>query len=49
MTHEQITNGLIQAGFDTGWVVQGEKIVLWLNDEPVPAAFAEFVEIPVTE
>jgi hypothetical protein len=49
MTHQEIMDGLIDAGFDTGWVISGEKIVLWLNDEPVPAELAEYLELPETE
>ena len=36
MTTEQITNGLKQLGFNSGWVVSGDEIVLWENAEPQP-------------
>lgn len=36
MTTTEITNGLIQLGFSTGWVVNGDEIVLWENAEPQP-------------
>jgi MOSC domain-containing protein YiiM len=36
MTHQEITNGLAQLGFTTGWVITGEKITLWENSEPQP-------------
>lgn len=41
----KLVDDLLAAGFDTGWAVRGEKIVLWINDEPVPAQFVEFVEL----
>lgn len=36
MTHEEITNGLLQLGFTSGWVVNDEEIVFWENAEPQP-------------
>ena len=36
MTTEKITNGLKQLGFNSGWVVSGDEIVLWENPEPQP-------------
>jgi hypothetical protein len=41
----QLAENLIAAGFDTGWAVRGEKIVLWVNEQPIPAEFAEYVEL----
>jgi hypothetical protein len=41
----KLVNDLLAAGFDTGWAVRGEKIVLWINEEPIPAKFADFVEL----
>ena len=38
MTTTEMTNGLIQLGFTTGWVVSGDEIVLWENAEPQPTA-----------
>jgi len=40
MNHEQITDGLQQLGFDTGWVVTGEEITVWENSAPQPTAAA---------
>lgn len=37
MTHDELVEKLIDAGFTTGWVVQGTTLKLWLNDEPIPA------------
>jgi hypothetical protein len=45
----KLVTDLIKAGFETGWAIRGEKIVLWVNDEPIPAAFADFVELDETE
>ena len=36
MQIKQITNGLLQLGFNSGWVVNEEEIVLWENPEPQP-------------
>lgn len=38
MNNKEIANGLIQLGFDTGWVVTGDEITLWENSEPQPTA-----------
>jgi len=40
MTHDEITNGLQQLGFDTGWVVTGDEITVWTDSEPQPTAAA---------
>lgn len=32
----EIAKGLMQLGFNTGWVVSGEEIVLWENPETQP-------------
>ena len=37
MTTEEVTNGLKQLGFNSGWVVSGCEIVLWENAEPQPS------------
>ena len=37
MTNEQIVNGLTQLGFNSGWVVSNEEIILWENDAPQPS------------
>ena len=36
MTNQEIVNGLKQLGFFSGWVVNGDQIVLWENAEPQP-------------
>ena len=36
MTSDKITDGLLQLGFDSGWVISGEEIVLWENSAPQP-------------
>jgi|LakMenE01Jun11ns_1017448.scaffolds.fasta_scaffold9602020_2 hypothetical protein len=35
--HTQIVEGLTALGFDSGWVLSGEEIVLWDNTEPQPS------------
>jgi hypothetical protein len=42
MATKQITNGLLQLGFNSGWVVNEEEIVLWENPEPQPTIEADF-------
>jgi hypothetical protein len=37
MTHDQIVQLLIGSGFDTGWIVNGETLVLWEHDTEPPA------------
>lgn len=32
-----IAKGLKQLGFNSGWVLQGEEIILWENSEPIPS------------
>ena len=50
MNTKQISQGLIQLGFTSGWVVQENKIVLWEHSEPQPtmeailAASKDYVE-----
>lgn len=36
ITEPWIVRALITAGFDNGWAVNGEEIVLWENPEPQP-------------
>ena len=36
MTNEEITNGLMQLGFNSGWVITGNEITLWENEELQP-------------
>lgn len=37
METQKIVNGLKQLGFNTGWVVTGEEITLWINSLPQPS------------
>ena len=37
MNTDEICNGLKQLGFNTGWVVRGDEIVVWDNTEPQPS------------
>jgi len=37
MTHDELCTLLKDAGFDHGWVVHGEQLVLWEHDAEPPA------------
>ena len=37
MSIEQITNGLMQLGFNSGWAITDGEIILWENTEPQPS------------
>ena len=37
MTHEQLVQVLLDAGFDNGWSLSGETLVVWEHDENPPA------------
>lgn len=39
MTNEEATKVLLDAGFDSGWVVSDGVLILWENDEDPPAPF----------
>jgi hypothetical protein len=43
MTHDEITNGLNQLGFNSGYVVTGDKITVWENVMSQPS-FEEIKE-----
>ena len=56
MQIKQITNGLAQLGFNSGWVVNENEIILWENSEPQPTietileAAKDYVEpVPTVE
>ena len=36
MTNQEIVNGLKQLGFNSGWVISGDEIIVWENDAPQP-------------
>lgn len=36
MSHQEIVDGLLQLGFDSGWVISDDEITLWQNTEPQP-------------
>jgi len=36
MTGQEISNGLLQLGFNSGWAITGDAITLWENAEPQP-------------
>lgn len=37
MTHIELTELLVSNGFDNGWVLEGEKLVLWEHEAEPPA------------
>ena len=41
----KLIKDLLTAGFDTGWAVRGEKIVLWENSQDLPNEFSEYLEL----
>lgn len=43
MQTQSISNGLLQLGFNSGWVVSGDEIVLWEHSVPTPS-FEEILE-----
>jgi hypothetical protein len=40
MQNKDIVNGLLQLGFDSGWVVTGNEITLWENSKTMPTMSA---------
>jgi MOSC domain-containing protein YiiM len=40
MQNTDIVNGLLQLGFQSGWVVTGDEITLWENSQPMPTMSA---------
>jgi len=34
---KEIINGLLQLGFNQGWVLNGEEITLWEHSTPIPS------------
>ena len=37
MTHKELCEMLIAAGYENGWAIAGETLVLWQHDEEPPA------------
>ena len=37
MEHKQIVEGLMALGFNSGWAVRGNEIVIWENSSPQPS------------
>lgn len=37
MTHEEIIELLINAGFGGGWAISGNELVLWEHEEEPPS------------
>jgi len=38
MNGKEISNGLLQLGFNSGWAITDNEITLWENTEPQPTA-----------
>jgi hypothetical protein len=36
MTHDELMQLLLDAGYDTGWVLAGETLTLWEHDADPP-------------
>jgi len=36
ITHDEKWKALVHLGFDTGWVLQDDEIVLWECEQPIP-------------
>jgi hypothetical protein len=36
MTHEKLIQLLLDAGFETGWALSGETLVLWQHEQDPP-------------
>jgi hypothetical protein len=37
MTHDELTQLLLDAGFDNGWALSGDTLILWEHDTEPPA------------
>jgi hypothetical protein len=37
MTHEELLKLLADKGFDSGWVLTGDTLILWEHDQDPPA------------
>jgi hypothetical protein len=49
MTHDELLQLLADAGFDTGWVLAGEELVLWEHTANPPAPLKRPDETPTTD
>jgi hypothetical protein len=37
MTHDELCQIVINAGFDSGWAIAGDTLILWEHDQDPPA------------
>ncbi len=37
MTHQELIELLLDAGFDSGWAISGDTLILWEHDQNPPA------------
>lgn len=50
MMNNPLVQALLDAGFPSGWVVEGDEIVLWENETPQPTrAELGLPDAPVTD
>jgi hypothetical protein len=41
----ELIDALKAAGFDGGYAIKVNKIILWENAEPIPSEFSEYVDL----
>jgi hypothetical protein len=46
MTHEELKELLLEKGFDSGWALSGETLILWQHDIDPPAPLVRPHETP---
>jgi hypothetical protein len=37
MTHDELCQILVEAGFDSGWAISSDTLILWEHDQDPPA------------
>ena len=37
MTHDELCQIVINAGFDSGWAISGDTLILWEHEQDPPA------------
>jgi len=46
MTHQELNQLLLDAGFNTGWALSGDTLILWEHDTEPPAPLTRPSETP---
>jgi len=49
MSHKELIQLLKDAGFESGWALQGETLILWEHAENPPAPLTRPDETPITD